>query len=414
MELLTIKGGVEMRNVFNSTGYEVYDTYIVRGENCYLYDEQGNKIIDFEAGVWSTVLGHSHPHINGVIYEQLQNIMHLGYRYKSRIVEEAAEKILGITSLPNGKCIFLSSGSEAVELVVQMAKRIMAKPLLLTMSGSYLSALGSASKKADNEWFSFDLSLCKGCTFVETCNPDCEILKKIPFDDIGGFVFEPGNTSGMAKLPPKGLIKNIVKRIKGQEGIIIANEVTTGIGRTGRWFGFEHYDIVPDMVAIGKGIGNGYPVSVAVLSSNIAKRVYGTGFVYAQSHQNDALGSAVALEVIKVLQQEQLINKSALLGEQFKRKLIEISNVSHLIQEVRGVGMMLVAEFNDSLGTEHLSEIHRKLFQSGFLVGSSWRANLLRFYPALTISENNINDMLTCLTSLLVKEETRLSSSEER
>lgn len=400
-----------MSTVFNSTGYELYDTYIVRGENCYLYDEQGNKIIDFEAGVWSTVLGHSHPHINRVIYEQLQNIMHLGYRYKSRVVEEAAEKILNITSFPNGKCIFLSSGSEAVELAVQMAKRIMGKSLLLTMTGSYLSAFGSASKKAENEWFSFDWSVCKGCTCAEICNADCEVMKTIPFDLIGGLVFEPGNTSGMVKLPPKGLIKNIVKRLKEQEGIIIANEVTTGIGRTGRWFGYEHYDIAPDMVAIGKGIGNGYPVSVAVFSSNIAKKINEAGFVYAQSHQNDALGSAVALEVIQVLEKEGLINKSVIVGEHFKDKLIEISNVSQLIKEVRGIGMMLVAECSDSLGTEQLTEIHRDLFRSGFLVGSSWRAKLLRFYPALTIRENDINEMLTCLTDLLIKKESCLRST---
>lgn len=397
-----------MSNVFNSTGYEQYDTYIVRGENCYLYDEQGNKFIDFEAGVWSTVLGHSHPQINRVINEQLQNIMHLGYRYKSKIVEEAAEKVLNITSLSKGKCIFLSSGSEAVELVVQVAKRIMARPLLLTMTGSYLSAFGSASKKADNEWFSFDWSVCNGCACAEICNAECEIIKTIPFDLIGGLVFEPGNTSGMVKLPPKGLIKNIVKRIKEQEGIIIANEVTTGIGRTGRWFGYEHYDIVPDMVAIGKGIGNGYPVSVAAFSSDIAMKIGKAGFVYAQSHQNDALGSAVALEVIRVLEQEGLINRSVIVGKQFKQKLIEISNATQLIQEVRGIGMMLVAECSESLSEEHFIEVHKELFRSGFLVGSSRVAKLLRFYPALTMRENDIDEMLTCLINLLVKEESRL------
>lgn len=391
-----------MSHVLNCTGYEIFDTYIARAENCYLYDEQGNRIIDFEAGVWSTVLGHNHPQINRAVHEQIQNIMHLGYRYKNRTVEEAAEKVLEITSLPDGKCIFLNSGSEAVELLVQMAKRIMEKPLLLTLTGSYLSAFGSSSRKSDAEWFSFDWSGCRGCTYEKTCHPDCEAFNRIPFERIGGFVFEPGNTSGLVKLPPKGFIQSVAKRIKEQDGILIANEVTTGIGRTGRWFGYEHYDFVPDMVAIGKGIGNGYPVSVAVLSSTMATRVSDSGFLYAQSHQNDALGAAVVREVIHVLQKEDLIHKSASLGEHFKRKLLQLSTTHPMIKEIRGVGLMLVAEMADSLDPERLSRIHRDLFRSGFLVGSSSRAKLLRFYPALTIQDNDIDDLLTCLTGVLI------------
>ncbi len=105
--------------------------------------------------------------------------------------------------MSEGKCIFLSSGSEAVEFAVQIAKCIIKQPVFITLSDSYLSAYGSASKKSSDEWYCFDLSRCHKCTNLEECNLNCECLNEIPIEKIGALIFEPGNASGLVKLPPK-------------------------------------------------------------------------------------------------------------------------------------------------------------------------------------------------------------------
>ncbi len=207
-----------------------------------MYDDQDRKYIDFEAGVWCTALGHSHPRINLAMSSQIEKIMHLGYQYKSPIVEEAAARVLETVQISEGKCIFLSSGSEAVEFGVQSIRRLAQQQLLLSLSGSYLAAYGSAGRRSLEEWYFFDWGRCEGCELDE-CSSDCCCFKEVPFERIGGLVFEPGNTSGQVKLPPKKLVKRLESTVRQHHGLIMANEITTGFGRTGAWFGYEHYEL---------------------------------------------------------------------------------------------------------------------------------------------------------------------------
>jgi acetylornithine aminotransferase len=165
--------------------------------------------------------------------------------------------------------VFLCSGSEAVEFGIQVVQTISRKPLLLTMSDSYLSSYGTANKKPENEWIQFDWIDCKGCHKYEDCDPQCEKLTEIPFHRINAFIFEPGSSAGMVRFPPVKLVKNIAQKIKENNGLVLVNEITTGVGRTGRWFGHQHYNLNPDIVALGKGLGNGYPVSVTALTQPV-------------------------------------------------------------------------------------------------------------------------------------------------
>jgi acetylornithine aminotransferase len=278
--------------------HEIVEAAFVRGENCYLYDSEGRRFVDFESGIWSAAIGHGHPRINDAIRAQIEKITHLGTRYPSALAETAAVDILDIVGINNGKCVLLSSGSEAVEFAVQAARRTATGPLFLTFSNSYLAAYGSAGRRSADEWCLLDWSAC-----VNSDPREC--LKSIPFDKIGAFVFEPGGSgSGFITFPPKHLVQDIVRRVKRAGGTIVANEVTTGMGRTGKWFGFQHYDIQPDIVALGKGLGNGYPVSAVAIRRDIADELERSGFHYAQSHQNDPLGCAVATEVIATLAEE--------------------------------------------------------------------------------------------------------------
>lgn len=390
-----------MDRILKCHGYNEYDVNIIRGQGDCVFDDRDRKYVDFEAGVWATSLGHSHPRINLAIKRQVEQIMHLGYQYKSPIVEEAAARVLETVRISEGKCVFLSSGSEAVEFGVQSIRRITNQPQLLSLAGAFLASYGSAGRRSPEEWYFFDWSRCVNCS-LEECSADCCYFNEIPFNNIGGLVFEPGNTGGQVKLPPKKLVKNLETTVRRHNGLIMANEVTTGFGRTGTWFGYEHYELQPDIIAMGKSLGNGYPVSAVAMNADIADKLESGGLHYAQSHQNDALSCAVAIEVIKVIKEENLIRRSAEIGAKFKNELEQLSNNHDCIKEVRGRGLMLAVEFEEDI-KHTLPLLHRKLFEGGFLVGYSQIVNLLRFYPSLIIKESSIKNMIEKLDDSLRK-----------
>ncbi|WP_136810753.1 aspartate aminotransferase family protein [Desulfosediminicola flagellatus] len=381
-----------MNNILQS--HEIFKTDFVRAENCYLYDKDGKQYVDFESGIWCTALGHCHPRINNAMIAQIQKVIHLGTRYPHSLAQETAKDILDITGIDDGKCVFLSSGSEAVEFGVQIARRVAEKPLFLTFFNSYLAAYGSAGKKDTDEWELFDWSACEH-------SAQCDCLDAIPFEKIGGFVLEPGGSgTGFVQFPPKQLVKNIAKRVKQHGGILVANEITTGIGRTGKWFGYQHYDIQPDIVAIGKGIGNGYPISAVAVSRDIAKITESSGFGYAQSHQNDPLGCSIAKEVITVLKDENLIEKGKAVGAFFLEGLKRIERSFDVVKEARGRGLLLALEFYPHAIITATWAYH-KLLEKGFLAGYYPNGNILRFDPALTVDKKDIEHLLANIETLL-------------
>ena len=237
--------------------------------------------------------------------------------------------------------------------------------------------------------------VCSGDADVSKC------LATLPFDQIAAFAFEPGGSgTGFVKFPPNQLVQAIAQRTQQEGGLIVANEVTTGMGRTGRWFGFQHYDLQPDIVALGKGLGNGYPVSAVAMKPSIARRLEQDGFRYAQSHQNDPLGCAVAREVIATMKQGHWVETGAAKGAYFLEGLRQLAVNHHCVKEARGRGMLLGLELH-SMGGVAVENVYQRLLESGFLVGYYPAGHILRFDPALTIAREDIRQLLTSLDTML-------------
>ena len=390
-----------MSHVLRCSGYELFKTDMVRARDCRLYDAFGREYVDFEAGVWCMALGHSNQRINQALQTQLAQIAHIAYRYTTAVVEEAAAAVLETVGPSDGKCVFLSSGSEAVEFGVQVARRLTEQPLLLTLSDSYLAAYGSAGRKSPDEWICFDWSVCTACPHSEQCDPTCGHLREIPFERVGGLVFEPGSAGGLVRFPPAQLVRALADRVSQARGLILVDEVTTGLGRTGSWYGFEHYDLQPDIVALGKGLGNGYPVSAVTLTSDVARRLEDSSFHYAQSHQNDPLGCAVAREVITVLREDALVERSARVGTYLLQELQRLRERHDVVKDVRGRGLMIALEFRDDDKVSFATLTYRRLLEHGFLVGCKPAFNTLRFYPPLTIGKDDIARLLEELDRFL-------------
>ncbi len=366
--------------------YTSSNRLIEKSSGCYQYDSDGKEYIDFESGVWCANLGHSHPGIVSVINEQSKISIHHGYRFRNDKSEKLSVELQRIIGFEDGASVFLSSGSEAVNLSIAIAQKVTGRKKILKISNSYLSAYGFGKIAPDNEYV------------VNANINDIKSLALIDFDDIAALVLELGGASvDMVRFPDFEFVDKLVKQSRSRKTLIIAEEVTTGIGRLGKWFGFQDFNINPDIVVTGKALGNGYPISAVTINSDILNRLNKNIFVYAQSHQNDPLGCAIGLEVVKVIEEEGILDNCVKIGAYFKEKLhgLKTSNTDK-IKEVRAKGLMVAMEFEDSLDGNKINE---RLFESGFVFG--FKQNTLRFLPPLTITEKEVDKLVLKLEELL-------------
>ncbi len=383
-----------MKHILNCTGHELKIPDIVESNGIYLFDSSGKRYMDLESGVWCTALGHKNDRINDAIKKQVDRIMHVGFCYSSEIVDVAAKSLSSIVNSKGGKCVFLSSGSEAIEILRQITKQIVTgEQKTLTLHDAYLGSYSSVIHRTEG-WYGFNWDKCQICSINNTCDSTCQALQAIP-DDISEFIFEPGSASGFVRFPPKALIQNIVALVRKNHGKVIINEVTTGIGRTGKWFGYQHYDIEPDMIAVGKGIGNGYPVSAAILSQNIVNELQTSTFEYMQGHQNDPLGAAVIQETIQVIRDNDLISDAEKKGEIFYSQLKALEE-SKIVGEIRGRGLMFAIELSNK---DITGEIYNKLIELGYIVCN--RGAFLRIDPPLTISEKEFGEFIDAVSTII-------------
>ncbi len=365
--------------------YTNIDRQIVKAKGCYLYDSAGKKYLDFESGDWAASLGHSREEINLIIKTQAEKLIHDGLRFRNKESEVLAFKLLEKLSLNDGKCAFLNSGSEAVNLGITLARNLTGRKKILKMDCSFLSSLGYGKISSENT----DL--------LNIPIDDIDSISKTNFSEIAAFVFEPGNSGGLIKFPTNEFIQSVASAVKQNGGLLMANEVTTGYGRTGKWFGFQHYDYKPDIVSTGKAMGNGYPLSGISISKEISELFDTNPFRHAQSHQNDALGCAIGIGVINLFEKLELVEQSQAKGQYFLRQLTQLQkNYPGIIKEIRGRGLMLAMELNPSIKME---EFDNKLLVAGFVAGI--KNQVIRFMPPLVITENDIDKLVDSLINIL-------------
>ncbi|MEA5039214.1 MAG: aminotransferase class III-fold pyridoxal phosphate-dependent enzyme [Clostridiaceae bacterium] len=387
-----------MQHLFNSTGYPLYNADIVRGRGCYVYDINGKEYLDLEAGVWALPLGHCDPDITAAMHRQIDEILHVGYKYNQPIAETCAENLLRIAGMDEGKCVFLTSGSEAVEYGVQLAKTIRPGKKCICLGSQYLSAYGLCGQKAESSWDVIPWD------FHDRKSPDewyRQLKSDIDFSQAGVFVFEPGNTSGLVKLPPHELVSALSRLIREHSIVTVVDEVTCGIGRTGKWFGFQHYDLKPDIIAAGKGIGNGYPVSAVIIGEQTIAETETSGFHFAQSHQNDPMGCRVVYEVVAKIERINLLNSAEAAGEYFRKQYGALQRELPVICEIRGVGLLNCIELSDSVPEAALRQADQMLFDCGIIAGVKPRERVIRTYCPLIVTEDMIDRYMQNLKFVL-------------
>ena len=383
-----------MTYLFNSTLSPLRLPQIRNAQGCFIYDQAGHQYLDLESGVWALPLGHNHPNIRQALLNQLPVAQHVGYQYNHSVAEEAAQKLIEIAQFEQGQCVFLSSGSEAVEYAVRITKTLNPNKHCLSLDGQYLAAYGLASNQ-NEQLFRLPWSTNEN---KSTTAWKQDIAEQLPLETIGSILIEPGNSGGSVRFPPENLVRALQKIADAYQIPMIVDEVTTGIGRTGKWFGFMHYPLQPDIIAVGKGLGNGYPISAVILAQPILQQLEQFPFVYAQSHQNDPLGCRVALAVIETIEQEQLLTHVQTMNHYFNQQFQKLQQQYPILTETRNRGCLTVIQFNPQLCTIALiNQLEQKLFEKGILVGLKANEGILRLYmPLITTS-----DMLDCFFETL-------------
>ncbi len=361
-----------------------YPLLVERAEGKYVYDSKGNQYLDFISGIGVCILGHSHPRLLKVFEGQAKKLIHVSSLYYTQEQIKLAEELS--VRFGKGKCFFSNSGAEANEAALKLTRKYGhclyggKRYKIITAYGSFhgrtfktLAATGQPEKQKDFE------PLPPG--FVHIPLNDVKALEAAVDESTIAVMLEAIQGEGGVNFCSSGYLKE-VERICRQQGLLlILDEVQTGMGRTGSFFAYEQYGIKPDIVTLAKGLGNGFPIGATIARSEIAD--YFEKGDHGSTFGGNALACVVALETLKLLDEEGLIEKVSEQGI-FFLELFKKLEGDNFIKEVRGKGFMIGIEFEKPVA----KKISLKLIEKGVLAGTCGE-NVLRFLPPYIVEESD-------------------------
>ena len=387
-------------NILKTNEFELI--LLNKGEGSWIWDVKGNKYLDCESGMWCVNLGHNHPKIIHDMKKQLDEIIHRNKCFLTPTTLEAAEKLLKFFPNMYDKLTFLNSGTEAMEFGINLAKKVTKRKKVLSLQDSYLGAYGTAKNSSytttEDTKFKILYPICDSehCNCLEEYQPTIDKIFHDFSSELACFVLEPVMVSGGIYKPCKDFIQYLCEKIHNSGGLIVIDEVTTGMGRTGNKFGYQLFDIVPDVVVLGKALGNGYPISAIITNSDLESKLSSAELYYAQSHQLDPLGAAVVKSVINVFNEEKIIDRS-----KQKIQIINdfLNNLDYqFIKEIRSKGMIFgiqIQPYKGKNSEEIILKLKNLLLDNGVLIGFNINREVMRLLPPLNIKEDEITFLKT-------------------
>jgi len=357
---------------------------IESAKGSYIFDTQGEKYLDFIAGVSACALGHSHPKIIEAIKNQVSKYMHV--MVYGEFAQEPAVKLskLIIDLLPrNHEVVYLTnSGTEAIEGAMKLAKRVTGRSGLIGAINSYHgSTLGALSLLGDENQKMAYRPLLPGINFIVFNNE--KDLEKIN-ESTAAVVLETIQGGAGFILPENDYLKKVKKRCEEMGALLILDEIQPGFGRTGKMFGFEHYGISPDIVVMGKALGGGMPIGAFSAASALMKVL----------EENPKLGHITTfggnpvIAAAALANVEEIINSKLIDDIKSKEELFRKHLQHPKIKQINGTGLMLAPIFEDEEIPTQL--VHRCLKKGLLLFWLLWEKNAIRISPPLNISEQEI------------------------
>ncbi len=347
---------------------------ISHGEGVWLFDDAGKRYLDSCSGAFVCNIGHGVPEIAKAVSQQLEKVAYVnGTAFTTDAAEELALKLAGLSPRELNKFYFLSSGSEAVEAALKLArhywvekKRPQKSKIISQKPGYHGNTLLAMSVSARGHYKKIYQPWLMDCAMVPApyayrcgCggNPSCpvcsgrvleEAILKEGAETVAAFIMEPvGGSSTGASVPRADYFRNVREICDRYEVLLIADEVLTGAGRTGKWLAMEHYGVLPDIMTLGKGISGGYlPLSAVVAGEKIIDPIangYGS-FLHAQTFSHAPSICSAGLAAVRYIEKHGLVERAAKMGLILQKKL-EVLKGLPFVGDVRGIGMLAGIEF---------------------------------------------------------------------
>ncbi|HXM95938.1 MAG TPA: aspartate aminotransferase family protein [Candidatus Dormibacteraeota bacterium] len=402
------------------TNYFQQPLVVDRGEMQHLWDLEGKKYLDFFGGILTVSVGHCNPKITSKVNAQVHRLQHTSTLYANEQIVALAEKIAQITPGNLQQSFFTSSGSEANEAAVLLARMTTGSYDVVALRHAYSG--GSALTKAITAHapyrkagvISVGIShavnpYCYRCP-LHLKYPECEVacandvenlIQTGTSGNIAAFIGEPIQGVGGFITPPKEYYKIVFKIVKKYGGLFIADEVQTGWGRTGKkWFGIEQWEVTPDIITSAKGMANGAPIGLTVTTPEIAAGYQGLNIA---TFGGNPVSSVAARATIELIEEEDLRENAHTVGAYFRAKLEELQAKHPLIGDVRGMGLMQALELVKDRKTkepaaEATNQVMERARQNGLLIGKGGLyGNTLRLAPMLNTSKSDVDEAVRIL-----------------
>jgi acetylornithine/N-succinyldiaminopimelate aminotransferase len=380
--------------------YQRYPVVFIKGNGAKLWDTEGRSYTDFVAGIAVCNLGHAHPRIYEALAQQAQTLLHVSNLYYTRPQIELASWL--VENSFADRVFFGNSGAEANEAAIKLARKYFKErgednrfrivAMERSFHGRTLATLSATGQEKIRKGFEPVLS---GFDFV-------------PFNDAGALrsqigpstcavMLEPIQGEGGVRCPDENYLK-AVRQICNETGtLLIFDEIQTGMGRTGRLFAYQHFGVEPDIMTLAKALANGLPIGAMLARENIAA-AFGIGS-HASTFGGTPVVTAAALEACKILVEDNIIENARSVGQYFKEKLHDLQTRHPIIEEVRGLGLLLGMQLKID-GRPLVTQC----MQNGFLINCI-QEKILRFIPPLIISTEEIDQLVACLDQTLSQAE---------
>jgi len=369
------------------------DIAFTHGKGAYLYDTEGKEYLDLVAGIAVNSIGYAHPEWVKAMEDQISKFIHVSNLYYTAEQAELGEKIASVTPGDLNRSLLVNSGAEANEgamkLAVRYTKRSKIMSALNGFHGRTSASLGATGQTKYQD--SFEPLISNAYRYYEFGN--IESVKNMIDKDTAALLVEPIQGEGGVVSAKKEFFKGVRDLCSDKGVLMVVDEVQTGMGRTGKWFGIENYGVVPDVMTLAKGLGGGVPIGAVVTTKEISAVM--TPGTHGTTFGGNPLVSRSACAVIDIIKKDGLVQNAADLGSMWMKDIKALN--SNKIKDVRGAGFIIGVEMDSN---ETASAIQSAMLKKGFLINIC-HGNVIRLIPPLILSKKQKDSFMSAFKEVI-------------